>query len=287
MGCAPCPALAGVGWSGHGCLGARASGKIRDTGHCQVTPLCEAGHSESTMLRVITCPLGIVMTPLGHHTQVKLCVGETKCVGCLGGPGVGALRSSPRPLCGSGLELPWGTRDGVCGRGGAGSQPVCALPGQPSRTEACLLSQARPPPPTGCPQGCPGTADFCVWDISAPPPGRAAPRSTPLRVSILVFSGGWLRWCELHAGPPPGRLPAVLPPWGHGPCCGPPAVHPLASELLQGRGPAFPRLPGGPHGVCGVNGGRRGFVRGAPLAPTAPLFLFLGDPPVPVGITWL
>lgn len=179
MGCAPCPALAGVGWSGHGCLGARASGKIRDTGRCQVTPLCEAGHSESTMLRVITCPLGIVMTPLGHHTQVKLCVGETKCVGCLGGPGVGALRSSPRPLCGSGLELPWGTRDGMCGRGGAGSQPVCALPGQPSRTEACLLSQARPPAPPQVPAGLSRDSRLLRLGHLGPSPWQGGPAQYP------------------------------------------------------------------------------------------------------------
>lgn len=188
MGCAPCPALAGVGWSGHGCLGARASGKIRDTGRCQVTPLCEAGHSESTMLRVITCPLGIVMTPLGHHTQVKLCVGETKCVGCLGGPGVGALRSSPRPLCGSGLELPWGTRDGVCRRGGAGSQPVCALPGQPSRTEACLLSQARPPaPPQGARRAVQGQ-QTSASGTSRPLPLAGRPRAVPRFVCPFSFS---------------------------------------------------------------------------------------------------
>lgn len=100
MGCAPSPALAGVGWSGHGCLGVRASGKICDAGCCHVTPLCEAGHSESTMMchylslgnrRKAALP----RTPLGHQTQVKLCVGETKCVGSLGGPGMGALRKQP------------------------------------------------------------------------------------------------------------------------------------------------------------------------------------------------
>lgn len=131
------------------------------------------------------------MTPLGHHTQVKLCVGETKCVGCLGGPGVGALRSSPRPLCGSGLELPWGTRDGVCRRGGAGSQPVCALPGQPSRTEACLLSQARPPaPPQGARRAVQGQ-QTSASGTSRPGRSRAVPRFVcPFSFSAAVGSGG-------------------------------------------------------------------------------------------------
>lgn len=243
MGCAPCPALAGVGWSGHGCLGARASGKIRDTGRCQVTPLCEAGHSESTMLRVITCPLGIVMTPLGHHTQVKLCVGETKCVGCLGGPGVGALRSSPRPLCGSGLELPWGTRDGVCRRGGARSQPVCALPGQPSRTEACLLSQARPPaPPQGARRAVQGQ-QTSASGTSRPLPLAGRPRAVPHFVcpfsfSAAVGSGG------VSCMPVP-LLDASRPscPLGSRPLLWSASRSPACLRAPAGPGPCLPSAP--------------------------------------------
>lgn len=104
-GYAPALAVAGIGWSSCACLGVRASGNIHDIGRCHVTPLCKVGRSESTMLWVITCPLGmggraaLPRTLLGHQTQVKLWVGETKYVGCPGGPQcLGALGNSPPPL---------------------------------------------------------------------------------------------------------------------------------------------------------------------------------------------
>lgn len=194
-------------------------------------------------------------------------MGETKCVGCLGGPGLGALRKEP-------AAPPWVRAGAALGHTGRGVQvwgrrvPACAPPGQPPRTEACHLSQAQTPPPPrrGVPTGLSRDSTPLRLGRLGSFPWEGGPATYPTSCVHSRFQRRLALVAELRASPRPGRLPAVRPSRGHGPCCGHPFIRlPRSSCRAGARLPSHPWLASWGQclaGGCGVNGGRWGHREG-------------------------
>lgn len=97
-------------------------------------------------------------------------------------------------------------------------------------------------------------------------PWEGGPATYPTSCVHSRFQRRLALVAELRASPRPGRLPAVRPSRGHGPCCGHPFIRlPWSSCRAGARLPSHPWLASWGQclaGGCGVNGGRWGHREG-------------------------